>query len=285
MRGDNSYVVAPPSLHASGRQYEWTTPPDVPLAEPPSWLLEMLGCRGSDSQSVKGSSNGVMLKVQPTTEDLATHPGVGEGQRNATLCKLIGVHLARGEDADDIEPMAITWAERCSPPLEETEVVRILTSLAAKHQRTAVNIPTTSDSDELDGLPLPEPKEWPSLDPAGLHGLLGDIVNTMEPETEADPNGILIQTLAVFGSVVGRGPFYPVEGTQHYPNLFVVMVGDSSRGRKGTSLGRVDTNISTDVWCFRSNRRTAPVASWTSTDARPVRIFARVPRRILRGSA
>ncbi len=238
IRGDNGYVVAPPSLHASGSRYQWTIPPDVPLAEPPPWLLEMLGCRGSDSKGDKHNSNGVMLKVQPSAEDLANHPGIGEGQRNATLCKLVGVHLARGDDPETIEPLALAWGERCSPPLEEAEVVRTLTSLAAKHQRTTIIIPTTSSDDELDDLPLPEPKEWPVLDDAALHGLLGEIVTTMEPETEADPFGILMSTMVVFGNAVGRGPCYPVEGDQHHVNLFAVMVGESSRGRKGTSLGR-----------------------------------------------
>lgn len=60
----------------------------------------------------------------------------------------------------------------------------------------------------------------------------------MEPETEADPFGILMSTIVVFGNAVGRGPFYPVEGDKHHVNLFAVMVGESSRGRKGTSLGR-----------------------------------------------
>ena len=63
IRGDNGYVVAPTSLHASGSRYQWTIPPDVPLAEPPPWLLAMLGCRGSDSQSDTHNSNGVILKA------------------------------------------------------------------------------------------------------------------------------------------------------------------------------------------------------------------------------
>ena len=76
------------------------------------------------------------------------------------------------------------------------------------------------------------------LDEAALHGLLGEIVRTLEPETEADPFGILLSFLVVFGNVVGRGPHFPVEGDRHHTNLFTVLVGDSSRGRKGTSLGR-----------------------------------------------
>ena len=49
---------------------------------------------------------------------------------------------------------------------------------------------------------------WPKLDNAALHGLAGDFVKALEPHTETDSVGILIQFLAVFGSMVGRSPFY-----------------------------------------------------------------------------
>jgi hypothetical protein len=241
IRADGGYVVAPPSLHASGRRYEWLTPPNTPTAEPPAWLMAILGI-GSRSAtaalpSVALKSSGLKLVVRPAAEDLTTHPGAGDGQRNDTLCRLIGVHLARGESAEDIEPLALDWAGRCSPPLDEAEVLRALGSLAAKHRRSAPVVADEDDND-LDSLPLPEPPEWPMIEPEALHGLIGEIVRTLEPETEADPVGILLSTLVAFGSAVGRGPHFPVEGDNHHTNLFAVLVGESSRGRKGTSLGR-----------------------------------------------
>jgi Bifunctional DNA primase/polymerase, N-terminal len=43
VRGDGGYVVAPPSLHASGRRYEWLTPPDrMALAPLPDTVLALL---------------------------------------------------------------------------------------------------------------------------------------------------------------------------------------------------------------------------------------------------
>ena len=241
VRGDGGYVVAPPSLHASGQFYEWTVPEETELAEPPDWLLVMLGVRGANANPampVVAKTDGIKLTMQPSTLDLANHPGAGEGERNAMLCKLIGVHLARGDDAEAIEPLALEWAERCSPPMDEDEVLRTLTSLATKHQRTTVSVAPTDAGDELDAFPLPEPPQWPLLDDAALYGVLGEIVRTLEPETEADPFGILLSLLVVFGNAVGRGPHFPIEGDHHHTNMFAVMVGDSSRGRKGTSLGR-----------------------------------------------
>ena len=45
IRGDGGYIVAPPSVHRSGRQYEWelsSRPDEVGISPAPSWLLEIL---------------------------------------------------------------------------------------------------------------------------------------------------------------------------------------------------------------------------------------------------
>jgi hypothetical protein len=79
---------------------------------------------------------------------------------------------------------------------------------------------------------------WPKLREAAFHGLAGRFVRKLEPHTEADPAGILVQFLVMFGSLVGRGPYFRVEADEHFPNLFTVLVGESSVGRKGVSLGQ-----------------------------------------------
>src|SRR6516164_7390388 len=80
---------------------------------------------------------------------------------------------------------------------------------------------------------------WPLIDDAAFIGLAGDIVCTIDPHTEADRVAILIQLLAYFGNMVGRNPHFRVEGDDHRANIYAVLVGDTSKGRKGTSAGRV----------------------------------------------
>jgi hypothetical protein len=83
----------------------------------------------------------------------------------------------------------------------------------------------------------PEPPH--PMPPDAYYGIAGEIVNTLDPHTESDPAAILFQVLAAFGVLVGRSPYMQVEGDRHYPNLFGLLVGETSKGRKGTSWGRV----------------------------------------------
>jgi hypothetical protein len=85
-------------------------------------------------------------------------------------------------------------------------------------------------------------KEYPWPDPPApeaIYGLVGELVRAIEPESEADAVALLIQTLLAFGNVIGRTSHFCVEGHRHYLNLFSVLVGESSKARKGTSWGRV----------------------------------------------
>lgn len=85
-----------------------------------------------------------------------------------------------------------------------------------------------------------KPVAFPMLDRSkALYGLAGDIVRAIEPHSEADPTALLVQLLVAFGNVAGRNAYFVAEADRHYTNLFTVIVGDSSRGRKGSSLGYV----------------------------------------------
>ena len=62
-----------------------------------------------------------------------------------------------------------------------------------------------------------------------------NIVEAIEPYSEADPVAILVNTLTAFGNVIGSGPHFLVEKSEHHLNLFAVQVGKSAKGRKGTA--------------------------------------------------
>jgi hypothetical protein len=80
---------------------------------------------------------------------------------------------------------------------------------------------------------------WPVMHEAAYYGLAGEAVEAIKPHSEADPVAILIQFLTLAGNAMGRTAYYRVEDDRHHTNLFAVLVGESSKARKGTSLGRV----------------------------------------------
>lgn len=88
--------------------------------------------------------------------------------------------------------------------------------------------------------PTPAGPEWPEpMAAEAFHGPAGELVRLIEPATEADPAGLLLQVLIAFGSLAGRYRYCVAEADRHYPNEFAVLVGRTARGRKGSSWGRV----------------------------------------------
>src|SRR5262249_24187952 len=99
---------------------------------------------------------------------------------------------------------------------------------------------TWPDDGEPDPPPTAEADPWP--DPPAeeaYQGLAGEIVRRIEPASEADPAALLVQALGAFGNVIGREPHLVVEGDRHHTNEYVVIVGQTSKARKGTSWGRI----------------------------------------------
>ncbi len=82
-------------------------------------------------------------------------------------------------------------------------------------------------------------KKKPELDPMALHGILGKIVRVIEPNTEADPAALLSHLIVYTGNALGRGPHGMAESTRHGTNFFIVIVGSTSDGAKGSSKAQV----------------------------------------------
>jgi hypothetical protein len=106
---------------------------------------------------------------------------------------------------------------------------QLLTEAAAEIIRPATALTT-----------LPSGPPWPDpLAAEAFHGLAGDIVRALEPASESDPAALLLQTLVGLGNLLGRTAHAVVEADRHFGNEFVVLVGRTAKGRKGTSWGHV----------------------------------------------
>lgn len=91
--------------------------------------------------------------------------------------------------------------------------------------------------------PMPEmtpPPDWPApLDRAALYGMAGEIVGALLPHTEGDEAGLLLTLLAAVGNIVGPGVHWQVSGRKHGLRVWPVLIGATSKGRKGTTWGTI----------------------------------------------
>jgi hypothetical protein len=91
----------------------------------------------------------------------------------------------------------------------------------------------TSGTFGADTISQPPADPWPKLHHQAYHGLAGIITMAIDPYSEADQVAVLLNILTAFGNVVGLGPHFQVEHTKHSLRLFAVLVGETSKARKG----------------------------------------------------
>jgi hypothetical protein len=128
---------------------------------------------------------------------------------------------------------------RCFPPLHDSEIQAITKSVARYE----------SGDDGLGNAGRERPTavhvNWPApLAEEAFHGVTGDLVRQIEPHSEADPAALLVQALVCVGNVIGRQVNFRAEADRHYTNLFAVIVGPTSKARKGTSFGHIQRILS-----------------------------------------
>lgn len=127
LRADGGVIIVPPSIHPSGRPYRWRrgrAPEDIALAPLPIWLL--VSRFGGDEQLGHPLAYWRALVSQ----------GVAEGRRNSTIASFTGHLLWHGVDPDVVMELMLAWNHtRCSPPLEDEEVIRTVRSIERTHAR------------------------------------------------------------------------------------------------------------------------------------------------------
>lgn len=76
------------------------------------------------------------------------------------------------------------------------------------------------------------------LDRKAYLGVAGQLVDLVVPHGEAHPAGILVNLLSGWGCIVGTRPRLVLGPDIYYPNLFVVNVGRTAKGRKTSTWRR-----------------------------------------------
>jgi hypothetical protein len=144
VRGVGGYVVAPPSIHRSGKEYAWID--QSPIADAPEWLVKLCVNNHHSNTSV------LQIKENWITQAM---PGVTEGQRDAVCTRLAGYFLTK-MPPDIVREVLYPFADRCTPPLAHADVDKCVDSVSRK-ERTKGEDPNTGDKDIYHYCPPTEP--------------------------------------------------------------------------------------------------------------------------------
>jgi Protein of unknown function (DUF3987)/Bifunctional DNA primase/polymerase, N-terminal len=237
IRSTGQHTLVPPSMHPSGERVFWEE-----TGEPA--LVEGAKLRRCISRL---AACALLARNWPAT-----------GSRHNASMALAGMLLRNGWPEERVANF-VTLAAKCAGDEEWRERANDVATTACRIEKggRTTGIPTVVDLlgadvvarlDEWLGLRnlgernhrYSSVQRWPdSLQSDAFYGVAGDLVRTIEPHTEADPAALLVQFLTVFGNIVGRRAHFKAEADRHGMNLFVMIVGETSKGRKGSSWSHV----------------------------------------------
>lgn len=126
LRGPGSYVVAPPSLHATGRQYRWIHGPEnVEFQPAPDWLVEL--AKRPASAGANGSVNGHI-------DVAAVLSGIPEGRRDMELFRAASKMRYADMPYEWALQAILEAAEKCVPPFPAAAAQQKVDSAYGRYQ-------------------------------------------------------------------------------------------------------------------------------------------------------
>lgn len=207
VRGDGGYVLAPPST-VDGRHYRWLRLGEV--ADPPEWLLEIAAPRSEPQRA----------SAPPSAA--ARWP---EGHRNDRLFREGCALRRRGYSASEIEAALLALnAQRCDPPLDESEVRKIAHS-AARYEPAEGG----PGEPELDTTATLAPAPTVPLD--ALPGPLRDLVHSGRRTGLPDVCLLGAGLAAAAGAIGGRATLERGAGWAERPILWCALIGPPGAGK------------------------------------------------------
>lgn len=130
IRSNGGYIIAPPSLHPSGRRYEFVvSPKETQISQIPPKLLDLIlnGNKTSSSEPA-GQSSQVIDELRDISKGgIQEHDG-----RNQAATRLYGYLLRHYVDPFIATSLIDIWNRTNSPPLADRELQKIVESVSGR---------------------------------------------------------------------------------------------------------------------------------------------------------
>ena len=228
IRTTGGITVLPPSVHKTGRKYQWIDVNPVvdgldDLFEWPDGLFDFMVQNGAGVNSNSNSKNTEESKMA----DLS---GVAEPGRNDAIFKKACSLRAKGISAEDAKLIILKIAENCNPTFPESEAIKCLNSAYKYDGPNSAGEASNSGWPDPDPLPDDLKPVEPFLDdliPSEIRPWVEDIGDRMQC-----PKDFLgIAAMVCLGTVIGRKVSVRPKQYDDFsviPNLWGVIIGPPS---------------------------------------------------------
>ena len=174
-RGVNGYIVAPPSLHASGERYQWQQGTDTPLQPVPDWLAVLVSPPPRDERPAPPPrflpperGDGTPYGLRALEDEIGELARSAVGMRNHSL-NVCGFNLYQLVAGGELQESVVTDRVRSTAlgiGLGEREVEQTLNSARVAGLASPRSAPERKLKLVVGGEPLPpEPEEDYDQDP------------------------------------------------------------------------------------------------------------------------
>jgi hypothetical protein len=196
--GESGSIVAPPSVHVSGKRYTWAN--ELPIQRMPQWLITLI-------------ADPIHCSPSPTRST-----DIPEGKRNSTLLSIAGFLKAKGLSDVTIENILPHVNEHaCTPPLSDHEVQSLAQGMIRYESWGAIRPLLTNKAQVIPMTPahIPSPlKEW-----------VADICERMQLPLEFVAAPAIVALSTIIGRKMAIQPLRQDDWSV-IPNLWGMLVAD-----------------------------------------------------------
>lgn len=233
-RSNGGLIIGPYSTHESGNKYEIVSvnKEDLELSElsqiPDEFMILLNSlideAKGKSKLNTKDSSDIVNFVNSSFRNDSEYFK---EGERNDRFFRFLCRNV---KDYTSIEQF-INFAQfknksLCIPPLEDSEIDTLVKNVFENYR------PTDSIKE---------------IRSEAFIGPLGEFILKLAPDIEPCKESVLIQSLIMLGNLCDKKFYKDISGSKLYTNQFALILGQTSKARKGTSK-RIVEHLFKTVW-------------------------------------